>query len=466
MSTSSVPAYRTSPELRSDMPPGIPYIVGNEAAERFSFYGMKAILVVFMTEYLRNSRGEVAPMGEAEANKYFHLFELSAYAFPVLGALLADALWGKYRTIIVLSIVYCFGHFALAVDETRLGLLLGLTLIAVGTGGIKPCVSAHVGDQFGEQNKHLIERVFGWFYFAINFGSFFSTLLTPAILERRGIFERISPSNAAAYAFGVPGVLMFIATVVFWRGRNKYAHIPPGGTQFLRETFGPEGRETVLRLAPLYFFVLFFWTLYDQTGSAWVQQAKDLNCNVLGLSFSPAQIQAVNPLLIMIYIPLFSFVIYPLMGKYFTPTPLRKIGIGMTLTAAAFGISWFIEGLIAATPAGEPAPSAWWQILAYVVITAGEVMVSITSLEYSYTQAPNRMKSLVMSCYLLTVSLGNALTAGVNWLIENEDGSSRIEGTTYYAFFTLLMVGVSALYAVASRHFREKTFIQGSDAAP
>lgn len=465
MNASSAPAYRTSPELRSDMPPGIPYIVGNEAAERFSFYGMKAILVVFMTEYVRNSQGEIAPMGEAEANKYFHLFELSAYAFPILGALLADAIWGKYRTIIVLSIVYCFGHFALAIDETRLGLLLGLTLIAIGTGGIKPCVSAHVGDQFGEQNKHLIERVFGWFYFSINFGSFFSTLLTPAILGRRGVFERIAPEHAAAYAFGVPGVLMFMATVVFWCGRNKYAHIPPGGRRFLRETFGPEGRETVFRLAPLYFFVLFFWTLYDQTGSSWVQQAKDLDCNLLGMNLLPAQLQAVNPLLIMIYIPLFSFVIYPALNKYFPLTPLRKIGGGMVLTAAAFAITWFIEGLIAATPAGQPAPSAWWQVLAYVVITAGEVMVSITSLEYSYTQAPNRMKSLVMSCYLLTVSLGNALTAGVNALIENEDGSSRIEGTTYYAFFTLLMVGVTILYVFASRYFSEKTFIQGSDKA-
>ncbi|MBA4018317.1 MAG: MFS transporter [Pirellula sp.] len=464
MSAPSDPTYRTSPELRSDMPPGIPYIVGNEAAERFSFYGMKAILVVFMTEYLRNSQGELAPMGKIEANKYFHLFESSAYAFPVLGALLADALWGKYRTIIVLSIVYCFGHFALAVDETRLGLLLGLTLIAIGTGGIKPCVSAHVGDQFSEQNKHLIERVFGWFYFSINFGSFFSTLLIPAILGRRGVFEQISPEHAPAYAFGVPGVLMFIATIVFWRGRNKYAHIPPGGAKFIDETFGPDGLKTVLRLAPLYFFVLFFWALYDQTGSAWVQQAKELNCNILGMDLLPAQIQAVNPLLIMIYIPLFSFVIYPAMGKYFTLTPLRKIGIGMALTAAAFGISWFIEGLIAATPEGSPAPSAWWQVLAYVVITAGEVMVSITSLEYSYTQAPNRMKSLVMSCYLLTVSLGNVLTAGFNSLIENEDGSSRIEGTTYYAFFTMLMVSVTLAYAFASRSFREQTYIQGSEA--
>jgi len=465
MSLESPPQkYRTTPEPLTTMPPGVPYIVGNEAAERFSFYGMKAILVVFMTEHLLNSQGALAPMGDAEAKKYFHLFEFAAYAFPILGGLLADAVWGKYRTIIVLSVVYCLGHFALALDETRLGLLVGLSLIAVGTGGIKPCVSSHVGDQFGSQNKHLIERVYGWFYFSINFGSFFSTLLTPAILKRKGWFADVVPEDyAAAVAFGLPGVLMLAATIIFWLGRYKYAHVPPGGAKFLREAFGPLGKETVLRLAPLFFFILFFWTLYDQTASAWVQQAKDLDCRILGLDLQPAQIQAVNPLLVMLYIPLFNFVIYPVLEKRFRLTALRKIGIGFVLTAAAFAVSWFIELRIAATPAGAPPPSAWWQILAYVVITAGEIFVSITSLEYSYTQAPNRMKSFVMSCYLLTVALGNFLTAGINALLEDEQGNSRISDSAYYALFTVMMIVVTVAYVIVSPRFREKTYIQGED---
>jgi POT family proton-dependent oligopeptide transporter len=477
--------YRTTPENIATMPPGIPYIVGNEAAERFSFYGMRAILVVFMTEFLRNSHGDTVVMGPAEANKWFHVFEFAAYGFPVLGAILADAFWGKYRTIIVLSIVYCLGHLALAVDDTRLGLAIGLFLIAVGTGGIKPCVSAHVGDQFGPRNSGLIERVYGWFYFSINFGSFFSTLLTPAILHRKGVFaDWVPESHAAAYAFGLPGVLMAIATLVFWLGRRRYAHIPPGGRQFLRDTFGTEGRETLWRLAPLYFFILFFWTLYDQTASSWVQQAKRLDCNLLGLDLTPSMIQAVNPLLVMLYIPLFNYVVYPLLERRFRVTPLRKIGIGFGLTAAAFAVSWWIEVRINAEKAaylqeaslwqsalfevrdvarlpGEGRPSAWWQVLAYLVITAGEIMVSITGLEYSYTQAPNRMKSLVMSFYLLTVSLGNALTAGINAVIQDEHGNSTIADTTYFAIFTGLMCVVTAAYAVVSPRFREKSYVQG-----
>ncbi|HEX4351585.1 MAG TPA: MFS transporter, partial [Polyangiales bacterium] len=220
-------SYREVPEDTTAMPSGVPYIVGNELAERFSFYGMKTILVVFMTQHLKNALGQLAPMNPEDAKATFHLFSAGAYAFPLLGAIVSDAFWGKYRTIIALSFVYCFGHLALSLDETRLGLALGLGLIALGSGGIKPCVTAHVGDQFGVRNQDRLTRVYGWFYFSINFGSFFSTLLTPVLLEKYG----------SKVAFAVPGVLMLIATIVFWLGRYRYAHIPPGGAKFKQELF-------------------------------------------------------------------------------------------------------------------------------------------------------------------------------------------------------------------------------------
>src|ERR1700685_58808 len=117
---------RTVPVRTEGMPPGIPYIVGNEAAERFSFYGMRAILVVVMTKCLGDRSGALPPMNENDADKWYHICVASNYFFPIFGAILADSIWGKYRTIFWLSIVYCFGHFALALDDTRLGLSLGL----------------------------------------------------------------------------------------------------------------------------------------------------------------------------------------------------------------------------------------------------------------------------------------------------------------------------------------------------
>lgn len=241
--------YLTAPQPLTTMPPGVPYIVGNEAAERFSFYGMKAILTVYMTKYLMDWAGKSQPMTGEEAKTYVHLFVASAYFFPVLGAILSDWLWGKYRTIFWLSLVYCLGHLALAVVPAREGLFLGLILIAIGAGGIKPCVSAHVGDQFGAKNRHLLGRVFGWFYFSINFGSFISTLLTPWVLQHYG----------PHWAFGIPGILMGLATLVFWLGRKKFVHVPPGGRQFFRESFSYDGLDAIGRLIPLYLFVAIFW---------------------------------------------------------------------------------------------------------------------------------------------------------------------------------------------------------------
>ncbi len=408
--------FQTLPDqTRTGMPGGVPYIVGNEAAERFSFYGMKTILVVFMTQYLMSASGTCDFFGEAEARENLAWFTASAYFFPVIGAIVADAILGKYLTIMILSWVYCLGHLALALMdmpsaaleatfEPKTWLLIGLFLIAVGSGGIKPCVSAHVGDQFGRGNKHLLSKVFGWFYFSINFGSFFSTLLTPWLLKWYG------PS----WAFGVPGVLMFIATVVFWMGRHRFVHVQPRGFAFIRETFTGDGLRTILKLIPVYLFISVFWSLYDQTGGAWVLQAARMDREFLGVEWLESQVQAINPLLILAFIPLFSYAIYPAISKVFPLTPIRRISIGLFITVAAFGLSGLIESWIDQ----GLTPNIRWQLLAYVIITAAEVMVSITGLEFSYTQAPPQMKSFVMSLFLLTVSVGNVFTAIVNNVIQ------------------------------------------------
>ena len=165
-----MPAYKTAPVPSTRMPDGIPYIIVNDIAERFSFYGMKAILVVFMTQYLMSSDGQLATMSRADATSYFHLFVSTTYFLPIIGAVIADAYWGKYRTVMLLSVVYCAGHFALFLDDTRVGLFLGLTLIAIGSGGIKPSVASNVGDQFGGSNEHLLSRAFSWYYLGINIG--------------------------------------------------------------------------------------------------------------------------------------------------------------------------------------------------------------------------------------------------------------------------------------------------------
>jgi POT family proton-dependent oligopeptide transporter len=439
-----MPAYRSAPVAQAGMPGGIPYIIANEAAERFSYYGMRAILVVFMTQYLMSPGGIPDVMGEEEAKGWFHLFVSAVYVTPLLGALISDGLLGKYRTIILLSLFYCAGHFALALDDTRYGLALGLGLIALGAGGIKPCVSAHVGDQFGQSNRQLLARAFSWFYFAINLGAFISSLATPWLLEHHG----------SSIAFGVPGVLMLIATLTFWAGRHRFVHIPPGGMHFVREALGTIGRGALGRLCVVYLFIAVFWALFDQTASAWVLQAQHMDRRVFGTEVLPAQVQAVNPLLVMLLIPLFSYVIYPAIQRVFVLTPMRKIALGLFLTVIAFAIPTVIQLRIDL----GGIPHIGWQLLAYVVLTSAEVMVSITCLEFSYTQAPKTMKSFIMAFFMLSISIGNLFTSAVNFLIRNPDGSSRLAGADYYLFFTLLMLGTALLFTLVVRYYRGATY--------
>jgi POT family proton-dependent oligopeptide transporter len=434
-------SYKNQKDIATEIPKGIPYIIGNEAAERFSYYGMRAILVIFMTRYLMSASGKPDLMTEQEAQGYFHLFVAAVYLMPVFGALLADYFWGKYRTIIVLSLVYCLGHFSLAVDDTRSGLALGLGLIAIGAGGIKPCVSAHVGDQFGSGNFYLLGKVFGWFYFAINLGAFLAMLIVPWLLEHAG----------ASAAFAVPGLLMGLATGIFWAGRHRYVRIPAAGAQLLRDLSDRTIWQALGRLAAIYALIAVFWALFDQIGSSWVLQAEKMDRRIGNIELLSSQIQALNPLLIMVLTPCFYYGVYPFLGRRIALTPLRKISIGLGVTVLAFAIPSVIQMQL---DRGIPVP-VMWQLPAYVLMTAAEVMVSITCLEYSYTEAPKSAKSVVMAVFFLSMSAGNLFTSAINFLIRHVGGASQT-GAGYFWFFTGLMLATALLFWGLSRRLEKK----------
>lgn len=210
---------------------------------------------------------------------------------------------------------------------------LGIGLDCARGRGIKPCVSAHVGDQFGALNSHFLSRVFNWFYFSINLGAVASMLLTPWLLEWYG----------PHWAFGVPGVLMAIATFIFWLGRHRFAHVPAGGIGFLQEAFGRDGIIAILKLAPVYLFVAVFWALFDQTGSTWIFQSQNMDRNFLGFNWLPSQIQSLNSVFVLSFIPIFSYFIYPFVQKFWPLSSLRKMGVGFLLMTAAFVLVSIIQ---------------------------------------------------------------------------------------------------------------------------
>ncbi|QHT66566.1 POT family MFS transporter [Rhodocytophaga rosea] len=463
---------------KGSYPKSVPYIIGNEAAERFSFYGMRSILPIFLVNQFFNPARNPAlqTVAEAQANEQTHFFVALAYTMPLVGGILADWFFGKYKVILYISLIYCIGHLTLALYENDLQMFtLGLVLIAFGAGCIKSCVSANVGDQFDESNQHLMSKVYGWFYFSINSGSVFATILIPVIYNSYG----------PAWAFGVPGILMALATLIFWLGRRKYRRVPPAGIQRNNFVFisvyalmnlgkkrkgqhwldvakaeykeeSVDGVKAVYNVLSVFAFIPIFWAMWDQNLSEWVLQATKMDLNVFGYTLLPAQVQTVNPAFLLTMIPIFTYLIYPFFDKIgIKTTPLRRIGAGLFLTALSFVVIALIQESIDA--GGRP--SVWWQILAYFILSAAEVLVSITGLEYAYTQSPKAMKSTMSAIWFLTVAVGNLFVSLVNGSISNKGFFAQLEGATYFWFFVGLMMAFVLLFVLVSGRIKERSYI-------
>jgi POT family proton-dependent oligopeptide transporter len=452
-------------------PRAIRFIMWNEAAERFTFYGMKAILTTFLVTHFFNPQAlpGLQDAAKAKANEQTHLFITLAYAASIIGAFAADWFIGKYRTVLYLSLVYVAGIVCQTLFSDDYSLFMcGVYLIALGSGGIKPCVSANVGDQFTEENRHLLPKAFSLFYFCINCGSFCSTLLIPLVYVHYG----------PALAFGIPGVLMSLAIIVFAAGRRTYIKIPPRG--FPRENFirinayallgwmrGRKGKRPLLdiakdqfsaeavdgirsvwRILAVFAFIPVFWALYDQNSSEWVLQATQLDLDLFGYTLLPQQVQAINPVLILVFIPLFGVWLFPrLEAKGIVIRPLYRIGAGLLFTLAAFLVIYRLQLWI---DAGQR-PWVGWQLLAYLILTIGEVLVNLTGLQYAYDQAPQKMKSTIMAFWMLTVAVGNYFVSLVNGNIAAGGFLSHLHGASYYLFFSAIMAVTCLLYFLVVR---------------
>ncbi len=492
------------------MPPQIPYIIGNEGCERFSFYGMRNILTVFLMTSLLLAIPE--PLRKAEAKEVFHTFVIGVYFFPLLGGWLSDRFFGKYNTIFWLSLVYCVGHACLAIFEHSIrGFYVGLFLISLGSGGIKPLVSAFVGDQFDKSNRSMAQKVYDAFYWIINFGSFFASLLMPVVLKHWG----------ASVAFGLPGVLMALATLIFWSGRKKYVHQPARGANphnFLKVVwtalkagnlglgvaavgmlaaayslsrmgdlgfvaavclamvlvmgFGGvgawlqlerargthpdeavDGARAVLRVLVLFALVTPFWSLFDQKASTWVLQADQM---AKPEWFQSSMMQALNPALVLILIPFNNLVLYPLITKAgVRVTALRRMGAGIAMS----GLAWIVAGTLQLWLDGGETVSIVWQMLPYALLTLGEVLVSATGLEFAYSQAPQSMKGTIMSFWNLSVTVGNLWVLLSNVSVKSPGAMAVIHSTGYSEtaclmfFFAGFALVAALLFALVARRY-------------
>lgn len=347
---------------------------------------MRAVLVLYFTYFLQ--------WDENLATVIYHTFVAICYLTPILGAIVADSWLGKFKTIVYLSIVYTVGQIIMAVssihdltDGNRDGTpdnipvhvalsMIGLVLIALGTGGIKPCVAAFGGDQFDESQDKQRSRFFSIFYLSINAGSLLSTIITPILRGQEcGIH---SQQKCYPLAFGVPAALMVVALVVFIVGSGMYKKLSPQGNIIVqvfkcisfaisnryrnrsksipkREHWMDWAKEKydelliaqvkmVLKVLFLYIPLPMFWALFDQQGSRWTLQATTMDGNFGAIQIQPDQMQTVNPILIIILVPVVDIVLYPLIKKCNLDfTPLKKITVGMFLAAMAFVVAAIVQ---------------------------------------------------------------------------------------------------------------------------
>ncbi len=467
-------------------PPAIWFFFWGEFAERSSYYGMRAILFLYMTQVIRYSDTDATPL--------YSTFKMACYFLPLLGGWIADRWLGRYWTIVGFSVPYVLGHFILGYPN-QVALLIALALLAGGSGVIKPNISTLLGQTYDQKRpgkERLRSAAFLWFYFSINVGALISQLALPEIRQRY-ILAHLSPelqvqaeelarkgediakiappevvADAYALAFQFPAWLMVISLGVFAAGKRFYALEKPE-----HHVLTPEERrlqwQTLVRLFGIFALVVLFWTGYEHNDTLWIAFTRDyVNLQVPGLSqpIAPDQLQFLNALFVIILVPTFNILFARLDPEVKIFTPMRKVLAGFLLTAAAIGIM-SLAGFLAQGHTEQLPDGHWvstvkvsflWPAMAYIVLTFGEVLLYGTMLELAYTAAPKSMKGFITACFLVTNTLGNFIN--VVWtpyyggsLTDPLDKRGPLLPGPFFAYTAALVVVAAIAFIFVGKRF-------------
>ncbi|GFS97778.1 solute carrier family 15 member 2, partial [Nephila pilipes] len=362
-------------QILAKFPKAVFFLVGNEFCERFSYYGMRTILTLYLIDELNFSSGV--------STRLYHTFQIIAYFTPIFGAIMADSWLGRYRTILYVSILYACGNIIVAIGAIphrltvmRVMSIIGLSIIGIGTGGIKPCVSAFGGDQFNKGQEKMRHHFFALFYFAINSGSLLSTALTPIL---RADVKCFGKNTCFFAAFLVPAIFFVIALILFLFGKSFYVIKPAEGSvivsvcrcigyalynkavkkgekkkhwlDYADDQYDTDLINDVKHLFSVLIILLplpIFWALYEQQGSRWVLQGTQMDGEILSSFYiQPDHMQIINPLLILVLIPVFDWIIYPALERIkLCSTPLQRMTVGGLLCAFSFIVTACIQLII------------------------------------------------------------------------------------------------------------------------
>jgi len=432
--------------------PRVETLLASEACERFAFCGMASVLVLYLNAHLLHP--------ERDATAGYHAFLAAAHLAPVVGGWISERVLGRRRTVLAAAALYVVGLAVIAAWESRAGLLLGISMVVLGVGGARPGLSAYVADRVRAADAPLRRRLGGALLAVVKLAAAASALAVPALFATSG------PRAALA----LPALAMALALFTLRRGTTRHVGPAPSGPDphgFARVVVhavsrlgtghpgqrwldlardvhpadAVEGAQAVLRTAGVLAAATLFWALFDQRGSSWVFQARQMGLTVAGRQLSPAQLQALEPLLVLALVPLLRSVVFPLLERRgIALPPLRKMSAGMFATALSFAAAAIVQAAID----GGRAPHALWQLPQHVLLAGGEVLVAITGLELVTARVPRAMRSTVLALWAMSGSLGNLLTAVITKLV-------RLEGAAYFWLFAALMLAASIGFHVRSR---------------
>ncbi|XP_031564525.1 solute carrier family 15 member 2-like isoform X2 [Actinia tenebrosa] len=383
-------------------------ILVTEFGERFSYYGIKTVLVLYLTKDLM--------FNKADGKTIYHAFSMTSYFTGVIGAMIADSFLGKYRTIAYTLFVYSLSEMLLTAtsadtigNRSSIGPLIALFLMAIACGNIKPCLAAFGGDQFRADQEHLLDLFFAMFYASVNVGAVLCMYFIPIVRTDVQCYGR----DCYPAVFGINTVLIIVAFLAFIGGKRMYTLKDPAGNVFIKvikivghalgnkiSGSGPpntthwldnaldtyEQKEVndvrmLLRVLVMYIPLPVFWALFHQQGSSWTLQAEQMDGDLGPLgTLRSDQIQALNPILVLILIPLYDAVIYPMFERcQFPLSPLKRMTGGLGLAGVAFVICAFVQIKIQTVGVGPSIPSSGHTSVQFINTIPCDVSINPTS---------------------------------------------------------------------------------------
>jgi POT family proton-dependent oligopeptide transporter len=399
-SAAAVPDSTVAPKLRQ--PPGIFLLFGVEMWERFSFYGMKAFLVLFAADAARGGLG----WSKASASRLMGTYGFMCYALPVVGGWLADRVLGTHRALVIGAFIIAAGHFTLAVPTVPT-FFLGLGLVAIGTGLFKVNASTMVGQLYTQGDRRR-DAGFTIFYMGVNVGAFFGQIVC-------GYFAT-SKRFGWHWGFGAAGVGMLLGLASYLALRRRYlAGIGevPNRAIAAQEAKAPvtapltsEERARLVALLVVFAFTIIFWMAFEQTASSMNFFADErTNRMVRGFEVPTPWFQSVNPLVLILAAPFFAALWTALARRGREPSTPAKMTIALVLVAAGFVVMVF--GALRAAGGGLVSP--WWLIVAYTLHTFGELCLSPIGLSFVTKLAPVKMVALLMGMWFFATSIAEFL---------------------------------------------------------